>query len=65
MSDKSGTSNSIRAIYEYLEISAEKYPHKIAIIDETNSISYNKLLKNSKYVSNSLQKIINPGQRVS
>ena len=56
---------SVRAIYEFLEISAEKYPDKIALKDETNSISYNKLLKNSKYVSNSLQKIIHSGQVVS
>ena len=39
-------STSVRAIYEFLEISAEKYPDKIALKDETNSISYNKLLKN-------------------
>ena len=58
-------STSVRAIYEFLEISAEKYPDKIALKDETNSISYNKLLKNSKYVSNSLQKIISSGQVVS
>ena len=56
---------SVRAIYEFLEISAEKYPDKIALKDETNSISYSKLLKNSKYVSNRLQKIISSGQIVS
>ena len=56
---------SVRAIYEFLEISAEKYPDKIALKDETNSISYNKLLKNSKYVSNRLQKIISSGQIIS
>ena len=58
-------STSVRAIYEFLEISAEKYPDKIALKDETNSISYNKLLKNSKCVSKSLQKIISSGQVVS
>ena len=37
----------MKAVYEFLELSAEKYPNKIAIKDDTASITYNELLKNS------------------
>ena len=39
----------MKAVYEFLELSAEKYPNKIAIKDDTASITYNELLKNSKF----------------
>ena len=55
----------MKAVYEFLELSAEKYPNKIAIKDDTASITYNELLKNSKFVSNSIQNMINHGQTIS
>ena len=65
MSNESFSKSSPKAIYHYLEISAKKFPDKIAIYEKENSISYNNLLINSKHVSNQLQKIIVPGQVVS
>ena len=55
----------MKAVYEFLELSAEKYPNKIAIKDDTASITYNELLKNSKFVSNSIKNMINHGQTIS
>ena len=55
----------MKAIYEFLELSAEKYPNKIAITDDTASITYNELLKKSKFVSNSIRDVIKCGQSVS
>ena len=55
----------MRAVYEFLELSAKKYPDKIAITDDTASITYNELLKKSKFVSNSIRDVIKCGQSVS
>ena len=55
----------MKAVYEFLELSTEKYPNKIAIKDDTASITYNELLKNSKFVSNSIKNMINHGQTIS
>ena len=55
----------MKAVYEFLGLSAEKYPNKIAIKDDTASITYNELLKNSKFVSNSIRDMINHGQTIS
>ena len=55
----------MKAIYEFLELSAEKYPNKIAITDDAASITYNELLKKSKFVSNSIRDVIKCGQSVS
>ena len=40
----------MKAIYEFLEISAKKDPAKIAIIEGVNSISYEELLRKSQLV---------------
>ena len=55
----------MRAVYEFLELSAEKYPNKIAITDDITSITYNELLKKSKFVSKSIRDVIKCGQSVS
>jgi len=54
-----------KTIYDYLEISSQKFPNKIAIHDNEKSICYTDLLNSSKLVSYEIQKSISPGQTVS
>ena len=55
----------MKAIYEYLEISAKNTPRKIAIIEGNNTISYEELLKKTKIVSENIKKKTDLGQVIS
>ncbi len=56
---------SLKTIYDYLELSAKKYPDKIVIYENNNSITYFDLFKSSKFTSYEIQKLTSPGQTVS
>ncbi len=52
-------------VLEYLERTTKKFPDKVAVIDENESITYSQLLESSKKIGTALSKIITPGQPVA
>jgi long-chain acyl-CoA synthetase len=55
----------MKSIFEFLEISAKKYPTKNALIEGVNTISYKELLKKSQQVSENITNRIDAGQSIS
>ena len=55
----------IKNVLEYLEESAEKFPHKIAFADEEKCVTYAQLQENAKRMASGILTMTSPGKPVA